>query len=250
MVERRAAFQQALSEWLDAADSNKRRRALVEALQALPPARGWPPALQRAHIALCHGLQQAKEAQQVEGLITALGLFDLAIRDLDEALAERAQHEALTAFMVKASDGRDRPPGEAWPPQLPVDLELAREPSALVLCGRLGGGHLLISAQRVMAVQCVSAPLSRPAQAPAWMAGHYLWSHRQLVVVDGLARASADMAWLCVVRPPMAAAATVAQFAVALDALPSVGRLQDQSRQRSLAPDLAAMALEIERSGY
>lgn len=249
MVERRAVFQQALSQWMDATDSKKRRRALLEALEALPPTRGWPPALHRAHITLCHSLQQAKAAQ-MQGLITALGLFDLAIRDLDEALAERAQHEALSAFVGQASDPGDRPANETWPPQLPVDLELAREPSALVLCGRLGGGQLLISAQRVMAVQCVSAPLSRPAQAPAWMAGHYAWSHRQLVVVDGLARASADMAWLCVVRPPMAAAATVAQFALALDALPSVGQLQDQSSQRSLTPDLAALASEIERSGY
>lgn len=249
MPERRAAFQQALSHWLDATESKKRRRMLVEALQALPPARGWPSALQRAHIALCHGLQQAQQVHE-EGLITALGLFDLAIRDLDEALAERAQHAALMAFVSTASDRRDHPPSEAWPPQLPVDEALRHDPSALVLCGRLGGGHLLISAQRAMTVQRVSAPLSRPVQAPPWMAGHYPWSHRQLVVVDGLARASANVGWLCVVRPPMAAAATVAQFALALDALPSVGRLQDQSSRLSLVPDLAALALEIERSGY
>jgi hypothetical protein len=205
--------------------------------------------LHHALITLSHGLQHATP-EHFDGLMAALGLLDLAIRDLDESLAEQAQRQALNTLMPHAPRRDQSAVTDAWPPQLPVDLELAREPSSLVVRGRLGGGQLLVSAQRVMAVQQLDQALSRPSNAPAWIAGHLTWSHRQLVVVDGLARDRADVLWVCVVRPPMAAATVVAQFALALDALPGVGRLHDQPADTSLAPDLAALALEIERSGY
>jgi hypothetical protein len=249
MSERRQAFQHALSQWMDTPRSKRRRHALIAALQALPPPRGWPSALHHALITLSHGLQHAKP-EHFDGLMAALGLLDLAIRDLDEHLAEQAQRHALNTLMPHAPRRDERPLSALWPPELPIDLELAREPSTLVVRGRLGGGQLLVSAQRVMAIQHLDQALSRPANAPAWMAGHLSWSHRQLVVVDGLARDHADLSWVCVVRPPMAASTVVAQFALALDALPGVGRLQDQAADTSLAPDLAALAVEIERSGY
>lgn len=252
MSERRSVFQSALLAWLSKPNSKSCRRDLERALAAWPPARGWPPALHHAVQTARLCLQQA-QAEQMEALAPALGWLDMAVRDLDEALAARVQAHCLNALRATPSAtsvSEDAAISEAWPPQLPEDASFNQTGQRLVLRARLGAGHLLLCAQRVMAVMPLRQALARPDSAPAWLAGHYEWRQRRVVVVDGLHRAKPTPAWLCVVRPPMAASAVVGQFALAVDDLPSVGRVQDQGSVAHCAPDLAALAAQIEHSGY